>query len=267
MTTSKLKNNGLSGLVVAHNEEEVIEDALKSLHFCDEIIVCLDRCTDGTKTICSKYATKIIEGKECDGWEIEGKRRGIGIDACSNKWILELDADERITPELAKEIPETIANSEDGYYIIPIDNYVGNRLVKYGWAGSFGTNRAKKLFAKGCKVWGMQRAHPSLQLKGKEMELKNSIIHLVDKDINDMIDRLKRYTDWVGADMADKGHLPPFKNSVRRGLTRFYKSYFARKGYKEGRMGVLLALMAMMFIIISHIKAECELGAKYKNEQ
>lgn len=258
-------NLRLTGLMVVHNEEGVIEEALKSLHFCDEIVVVLDRCTDSTLEIVKKYANCIIEGGEAENFHVEGVRRNTGINACKGHWILELDADERISPELCTEIQTILkTQKEDGYYLVPVRNYVGDRWVKYGWAGSFGTNTVARLFAKGSKVWGKGLVHPSIELNNKLGRLTQPIIHLVDTDINDMIDRLKRYTDARAKDMAAEGELPPFRTSVRKGLTRFYKSYLGRKGYREGRMGFLLALMAMMFIILSHIKAEVELGARPK---
>ncbi len=250
----------LSALVVAHNEAEVIEDCLKSLVFCDEIVVVLDKCTDGTKAIAERYAHTLVEGS----WELEGERRNTGIDACAGDWILEVDADERIHPDLAIEITQHIQAAPEGYVLLPVDNYVGQRLVLHGWAGSFGTTRAKKLFKKGCKLWGAQRVHPSLELKGQEMRLGEDLapghrlIHLVDKDINDMLDRLKRYTDAAAADMRQSKRIPKFRTSIRKGLTRFYKSYWARKGYKEGRYGFLIALMAALFPILTHLKAELE---------
>ncbi|PPR14206.1 MAG: hypothetical protein CFH43_01067 [Proteobacteria bacterium] len=248
----------LSGLMVAHNEEEVIEEALKSLHFCDEIIVVLDRCTDQTASIAKKYATKVVEGGAGDNFHIEGVRRNTGIEACKGTWVLELDADERISPELATEIQKTVKTvGEKGYYLLPVHNYVGDRHVQYGWAGSFGTNSVARLFTKGSKTWGDGLVHPKVELHNRLGRLTKPIVHLVDKDINDMIDRLKRYTDARALDMASQP-LPKFRTTVRKGLTRFYKSYLARKGYKEGRMGFLLALMAMPFVILSHIKAEIE---------
>lgn len=255
----------LSGLMVVHNEEHIIEDALKSLHFCDEIVVVLDRCTDGTLDIVKKYADTIIEGGEAENFHVEGTRRNTGIEACNGRWVLELDGDERISPALADEIKMTLkTQQQDGYFLLPVRNYVGDRWVKHGWAGSFGTNTVARLFVKGCKTWGAGLVHPSITLHNNLGRLTQPIIHLVDTDINDMIDRLKRYTDARAKDMAAAGELPRFRTSVRKGLTRFYKSYLVRKGYKEGRMGFLLALMAMMFIILSHIKAEVELGAKPK---
>ena len=80
----------LSALVVAHNEEDDLETCLRHLHFVDEIVVLLDRCTDGSKAIAEKFAHKIIEG----AWEFEGERRNTGIDACTGPWIIDADADE-----------------------------------------------------------------------------------------------------------------------------------------------------------------------------
>ena len=87
----------LSALVVARNEEGQLAACLEALRFADEIVVVLDRSTDGSRAIASRYTQKIIEG----AWEVEGARRNTGIDACSGNWILEVDADERVTPELA----------------------------------------------------------------------------------------------------------------------------------------------------------------------
>lgn len=249
----------LSGLIVAHNEEQVIEGALKSLDFCDEIVVVLDRTDDGSVALAKKYATKVIEGGLDEGFEVEGVRRNTGIEACKGDWVLELDADERISPALADEIVQTIRyGQKQGYYLLPVHNFVGERHVQYGWAGSFGTNSVARLFTKGSKTWGDGLVHPKVELKNKLGRLTQPIIHLVDTDINDMVDRLKRYTDARAQDLAKEG-LPKFRTTLRKGLTRFYKSYFARKGYKEGRMGFLLALMAMLFVVLSHIKAEVEI--------
>ncbi len=240
----------LSGLIVAHNEEEMIEDALKSLEFCDELVVVLDKCTDGTKEIVKRYTSNILEGS----WDIEGERRNSGIDACAGPFVLELDADERVLPETAREIREVVNKGVEGSYKIRFDNYVGNRLVRYGWAGSFGKSAACCLFTKGSKVWGLQRIHPSLELKNYSHELAGHITHLVDRDLNDMIRRLSWYSDMRAIDMAEKP-LPPFRTVLRRSCHRFLKAIWGRKGYREGRMGVLLATMAALFQLFSYFKA------------
>ena len=84
----------ISALIIARNEERIIEDTLKSLSFVDEIVVVLDRSIDGTQKICKKYTTKIF----CGSWVCEGQRRNYGIRKCSSEWVLEIDADkERIS--------------------------------------------------------------------------------------------------------------------------------------------------------------------------
>lgn len=255
----------LCALLVVHNEEEVIEDALKSVTFCDEIIVVLDKCTDGTKKIAEKYATKLIEG----AWEIEGERRNLGIEACPEGWILEIDADERIAKPLKEEILKVLPTAPDGQYLLPVQNYIGKRYVKHGWAGVFGTTKAKKFFKKGCKWWGMERAHAPNKLQGKTMEFNREfaegegLVHLLDKDLDDMTDRLQRYSSWMAQDLRDKvargeREFPPLRNTIRRALTRFYKSYWHRKGYKEGKMGFHIAVMSALLIIFTDMKAQLE---------
>src|SRR4051794_22092242 len=90
----------LSGLVVVHDEAEQLAECLATLRFADEVVVVLDRCTDGSRDIAAAAGARLVEG----GWEREGDRRSAGIAACSGDWILELDADERVTPALAAEI-------------------------------------------------------------------------------------------------------------------------------------------------------------------
>lgn len=244
------QSNTLSGLVVAHNEEAMIEDALKSLDFCDEIVVVLDKCTDGTKEIVERYTSNIHEGS----WDIEGSRRNLGIEACSGPFVLELDADERVLPETAREIREVVNSGVEGCYKIRFDNYVGKRLIRYGWAGSFGKSAACCLFTKGSKIWGLQRIHPSLEMRDYRHELNGHITHLVDRDLNDMIRRLMWYSDMRAIDMAQKP-LPPFRTVLRRACHRFIKALWGRKGYKEGKMGFLLAVMTALFQLFSYYKA------------
>lgn len=249
-----MTNLKLSALVVAHNEEEHLDACLSALKFADEIVVVLDKCTDASKTIAAKYTDKLVEGS----WEIEGPRRHAGIDACVGDWILEVDADERVTDDLAGEIRSAIQDAPFGHFLIPYDNYVGERLVRYGWGGSWGVSATVRLFSKGAKVWGQQRIHPGVELKGERMWLKNRMVHLVDRDISDMIMRLDRYSTARARDLRASGDIGSFANNLRRLSSRFIKCYFGRKGYKEGHYGFLIALMAGLFPMLSYLKARLE---------
>lgn len=244
----------LSALVVAHNEEAQIGACLETLAFADEIVVVLDRCTDRTREIAGRFATQILDGS----WEIEGDRRNVGLDACGGEWILEVDCDERVTDALAGEVRAAIATATDGYFLIPFDNYVGERLVRYGWGASWGVSAAPRLSRKGCKRWGRQRVHPSLTLRGPKGRLQQRMIHYVDRDISSMIQRLDRYTTARAADLRQSGDAGSLSRNLRRIVTRFFKCYVGRRGYREGRYGFLIALFAALYPILSYLKATLE---------
>jgi len=244
----------LSALVVAHNEEAQIGACLDTLAFVDEIVVVLDRCTDGTKEIAARYTENIVEGS----WEIEGDRRNTGLDACTGDWILEVDCDERATEALAAEIRDIVTKENNGYFLIPFDNYVGDRLVRYGWGASWGVSAAPRLSRRGCKRWGAQRIHPSLTLKGPESRLTQRMIHYVDRDISAMIRRLDRYTTARAADLRQSGQPGSLAHNLRRIVSRFLKCYIGRRGYREGGYGFLIALFAALYPILSYLKATLE---------
>lgn len=244
----------LSALVVANNEEAQLADCLEGLAFADEIVVVLDKCTDGSREIAAGFTDRLVEGS----WEIEGDRRNTGIDACDGDWILEVDSDERVSTPLAEEIRRTVENAKSGYFLIPFDNYIGDKRVRYGWGASWGVSAAPRLFRKGHKKWGDQRIHPALELKGPKGTLENRMAHYVDRNISDMIARLDRYTTAKAADLRASGDIGSFGHNVRRIFSRFWKCYVARRGYREGPYGFLNALFAGLYPILSYLKARLE---------
>lgn len=244
----------LSALVVCRNEEARLAPCLERLGFADEIVVVLDRCTDGSKDIAARFTSRLIEG----AWPREGDRRNAGIDACGGDWILEVDGDEHVPEALGREVRAIIANAEPGYFLIPFDNYVGQHLVRYGWGAAFGVSAAPRLFSKGAKRWGPERVHPRLELKGAKRALTTPIAHYVDRDISDMLRRLDRYTSARAADLRESGEIGSLAANLRRIFSRFFKCYVGRRGYREGGWGLLVALLAGLYPILSYLKARLE---------
>lgn len=246
----------LTALVVAHNEERQLADCLAALAFADEIVVVLDRCDDRSREIAARFTDRLIEG----AWEREGPRRHAGIDACPGEWILEIDADERVPAPLAEEVRRVIADSAAAWHLVPVDNYVGARLVRWGWGGSFGRSAHAALFRKGAKIWGGQRVHPSVSLSGPQgATLAERIVHYVDRDISDLLRRLDRYTSAHAQDLRDSGDIGSYGRNLRRIPSRFWKCYVGRKGYREGPWGFLIALCAALYPILSYLKARLDL--------
>ncbi|MCW9034910.1 MAG: glycosyltransferase family 2 protein [Rhodospirillales bacterium] len=245
----------LSALVVAHNEEDKLAECLERLRFTDEIVVVLDKCTDGTKEIALKFTDRLLEGS----WEIEGPRRNAGIEFCTGDWVLEVDADERVPEALAKEIRQVIETTPYDWHEILVDNYIGDKLVRWGWGASFGKAAYPGLFKKGVKTWGDQRLHPRLKWRGpKGPMLTNRLDHYVDRNVSDMIRRLDSYTTARAKDMRENGEVGTFVRHLVRFFSRFFKCYVRRKGYTEGGYGFLIALFAGLYPLLSHLKAKLE---------
>ncbi len=245
----------LSALVVVHNEEARLAACLERLTFADEIVVVLDKCTDRSREIALGFTDRILEG----AWELEGPRRNAGIAFCQSDWVLEVDADEHVTQELAAEIRHCIASTRHDWHEILVDNYIGDRLVRHGWGASFGKAAYPGLFRRGAKVWGDQRVHPSLTWTGtKGPMLHARLKHYVDRDISDMIRRLDRYTSARAQDLRESGKLGNLPSNLRRLASRFFKCYVRRGGYKEGGYGLLIALFAGLYPLISYLKATLE---------
>ncbi len=244
----------LSALVVARNEEAQLADCLATLAFADEIVVALDRCTDGSQAIAERAGAKIVAG----AWTHEGPRRNAGIAACTGDWILEVDADERVPPELAAEIRAAIPGLGTGHFLVPVDNYVGDRLVRYGWGATFGVSSKASLFSRGSKHWGDGVLHASITLAGARRRLGTRLVHHVDRDLADMLGRFVRYTALRAQDLRESGRRESFGRNLRRVFTRFFKCYVQRKGYREGYYGFLIALLAGLYPLVSWLRWRLE---------
>lgn len=245
----------LSALVCARNEGARLDDCLSRLRFADEVVVVLDRCTDGSAAAARRWADKVIEGS----FPLEGPRRAAGLAACTGDWVIEVDADEWVGPELADEVRRTIETTPFAWHLVPIDNYVGDHVIRKGWGGSFGTSAVARLFRREAKRWGDQRVHPTSYLEGREgPRLKAAIHHKVDEDISDMIARLDRYTVLRAQDLVDKNAVGSVPSNVFRAWRRFWKCYVTRQGWKEGDWGFLIALMSALFPLLSVLRARLE---------
>lgn len=246
----------LSALVVAHNEEARLAACLEKLAFADELVVVCDKCTDSTPDIARRFGARVVEGS----WDIEGDRRNTGIQACTGDWVLEVDADEHVPPALAEEIRRVIQTTAYDWHELLVDNYIGDRLVRHGWGASFGKAAYPGLFKKGAKVWGRDRVHPSLKWTGRKGPmLANRVDHYVDRNISDMIRRLDSYSTAKARDLRDKGQTwGSTAANVRRLISRFFKCYVRRGGYKEGGYGFIIAICAGLYPLLSHFKAKYE---------
>ena len=241
-----------TAIIMAKNEAHQIERALQSLQFCAEILIFLDdkKSEQATIDLAGRYGASCI----IKSLKTEGQRRTAACQAAKFPWILELDADEEVTPECAAEIRAVLPSAEYGYFLIPFDNYIGTRRVRHGWGSTIGTAAKACLCAKGVKSWGDENQHPRVQLLGKRQWLKNRINHYIDDDLHDLFARLNRYSTNRAQQLMEQGRCESLGVTLWRAVVRFLRLYIRRGGYKEGIYGLTVAIAAGLYPLLSVLK-------------
>lgn len=249
----------LSIAIAAHNEESQLASCLETAKFADEIVVLLDRCTDRSKAIALQFTQNTVEG----AWPKEGQRRNALINACSQKWVLELDADERISESLKIELQAYAQQETHQAHMLLLHNYIGDHLVLHGWGPTcFGIPAKLSLFPNHTKHYDEHTldAHVPYQLScpvGPTLE--HPIIHHREKNVSEVLQRLDSYTTLRAREWrARPEKMDPLRSQIRRFFSYFYKSYVRRKGYKEGIYGLLIALCAALYFPLAYIKAQSD---------
>ncbi|MEA3489278.1 MAG: glycosyltransferase family 2 protein [Candidatus Omnitrophota bacterium] len=239
----------VSVVVITKNEEENISECLESAAWADEIIVVDDESTDATRDIAKGYTDKVFVRK----MENEGRHRNWSYAQASNPWVLSLDADERVTEELAGEITELLKNSP-GYkaYAIPRRNYIGNYWLRYG--GEYPAPQTK-LFLKDKFRYEEVEVHPRAFMQGDTGFLKGDIIHYSHKDITDYLRSLNAHTTLEAQKWYLSGRKMSFGHALWRTVDRcFYRRIFRKQAYKDGIYGLTVAVFSGMYQIVSYLK-------------
>ena len=244
----------VSVVILTKNEEEKIEDCLKSVWgWVDEIIVVDDESTDRTREIASKYADRVLVKK----MDIEGKHRNWAYSQAKNDWIFSLDADEVVTPELKREIEKVVETSacEFTHFTVNLRNYIGKKWVKYG--GWYPAPKVR-LFKKNKLKYEESEVHPRIITEGKCGHLKADLLHFSYKNFEELFNSLNRQTTleakkWfrIYKENPKKAHYKMnFFHVVWRMLDRFIRSFIIKKGFKDGFLGFVIAVNSSLYQLL-----------------
>ena len=248
----------LSVVIIAKNEEKNIVDCLASVYgWAGEIVIVDDESTDNTVEIARKYTDRIFVRK----MDIEGRHRNWAYAQAKNHWVLSLDADERLSAESKEEIAQLLksAPGEDGF-TIPRRNYIGDYWVRYGgWYPS----AQLRLFKKDKFRYEEVQVHPRAFMDGLCGHLKQDIIHYSYRDLEDFLGKLNRQTSWEARKWFDQKKPMRLGRFIWRTMDRFIRSYFVKRGYKDGFIGFAVAYFAALYQFMSYLKyRELILGKK-----
>lgn len=244
----------LSALVCVQNQDAQLNACLRKLSFCDEVVVVADRCTDRSQEIARRHGAVVIDGI----FPMESQRRQAGVEACTGEWILEIDPDELVDAALAWEIRFVLQTRRNGgdWYDLPIDNYVGETLVRDGWAGGLSDRAEPRLYKRGLKAWQPGRVNAPAALSGQSGgALKGAIRRSVGRDVGGLVERLNRMAALAAEDLADAGGKPALAGGALRGFGAFLAAYVARGGWREGRLGLLVAVLTGLYPLLAQLRA------------
>lgn len=241
----------VSVVVITKNEERNIEECLKTVTWADEIIVLDDYSTDRTVEIARQFTDQVYQRH----MDIEGKHRNYAYSLASNEWVLSLDADERVTPELAEEIASLLSSPQNtrGYngFTIPRRNYIGCYWLKYGgWYPS----AQLRLFRRDEFRYEEVEVHPRAFMEGPCGHLKADIIHYSYRDFADFLSKLNNQTDREAAKWFKEKRKINLVGCLRKMIDRFIKSYILKRGYRDGFNGFMAAYFNGLYQLMSYAK-------------
>ncbi len=238
----------LSVVIIVKDEEKRIADCLESVGWADEIIVVDDMSTDKTIEITKKYTDKVFQKK----MEIEGIHRNYAYSLAGNEWVLSLDADEKVSPELKDEIAKVISEgTECSVFAIPLRNYIGDYWVRRGgWYPAY----KDRLFRKGHFRYEEVDVHPRPIYDSKCGKLKGDIIHYSYEDFSELIESLNGQTSKEAQKWIMTGRKMSLAKALWRTADRFIRSFISKKGYKDGVVGLMVAWNSGLYQILSYAK-------------
>ena len=241
----------ISVVISAFNEEAMIEDCLKSVKdLADEIIFVDNTSSDDTVKIAKKYTDKIfIRENNPVNLNIN---KNFGISRATGDWIISLDADERLTPELAREIKKAALDKNFNGYDIPRKNIIFGKWIEHSiWWPDYNL----RLFRRGKGKFAARHVHEKLTVDGEVGKLENPMVHYNYQTVSQFINKLnKTYTESETENFLSSGKSLYWFDAIRWPVADFVKTFFLERGYKDGLHGLVLSLFQAFYALVFFAK-------------
>ncbi len=241
--------NRLSVITLTLNEAGNIGKCLESVRWADEIIVVDSGSTDGTLDLVRQYTGKVFTIK----WPGYGAARNFALSQATGNWVLWLDADERVTPELGEEIRRLLSGGDTapaGYAIGRRAYFLGRWIRHCGWYPS----RVVRLFQRERGSFTESRVHERLRLEGPVKETRNDLLHFTDPTLHHYVSKFNRYTTLGAEDLHAAGRRFRHVDLLVRPPIHFFKMYVLRRGFLDGIEGFLLSVLSSAYTFTKYAK-------------
>ena len=245
--------------IITKDEEANLPACLESVAFADEIVVVDSRSTDATVRVAESFQAVKPGGKEVRprvivrDWPGHVEQKNFAIDAATHDWVLSIDADERVSPELRGEIEATLSRREslaDGYTMPRKTFYLGRPILRGGWY----PDRKLRLFHRGRGRWGGTNPHDHVYVQGTVKELKGDILHFSYRSMADHLRTINSFTDVAAGEKLKKGVRFPLLRMIVHPPFKFLKMYILKQGFREGTAGFIVAVMGTFYVFLKYAK-------------
>lgn len=255
MTVSNLPRSSISAFVVCMNEEQQIRRCLESVKWCDEVVVIDSGSTDGTLAIVREYTDKVFH-REWTGY-VDQKR--YGLQQCSSDWVLNLDADEEVSVELKNEILKVLTQDKQsssggrrisGYFISRVVYFLGRWWRKGGWYPEYRLRLCRRLDT----TWIGVDPHEKASVSGATARIKGDLLHYTYDSLADQVHRINTLSSNAADTIIKSGQRTSMFEIFIRPVTRVFKFYILKRGYREGFAGLIVAWLEGLQVFLKYAK-------------
>jgi glycosyltransferase involved in cell wall biosynthesis len=239
----------VTAIIPCFNEAHNIEAALESVRWCDEILVVDSFSTDNTVSLAKKYTAKLLQREYINS----ASQKNRAIPEAAHEWILLLDADERVTPQLQAEIQEILAQDQisfDAYWIGRRNFFLGKEIRFSGWQ----RDKVIRLFKRDNCRYEEKQVHAEIITNGVVGKLNNKLLHFTYRDIHHYLEKWDRYSTWSANDAAKKIRNPNAFHFVVKPAFRFFKHYIVDLGFLDGYAGLIVCSLAAKGVFMRYVK-------------
>jgi glycosyltransferase involved in cell wall biosynthesis len=248
----------VSAVIIAFNEEADIARALRSIQWCDEVLVVDSGSSDRTAEICAAHGCRVLR-HEFSGY---GAQKAFAVRQAVNDWVFVVDADEEVSPELSDEILTKLEDAGDcrGFYV-PITTVLWDHVVR---DRTRHTKPKLRLFDRRFGNFQNELVHESVLLEGRTEQLQHRMYNYSYVDIADYFEKFNRYTSAAARECYLHGKRPSFVGAVARLPLTFFQLYFLRGFFQDGAVGLVWSLFSSLYPTVKFLKV-LELRRVYAN--
>jgi glycosyltransferase involved in cell wall biosynthesis len=229
------KTLSLSVIIITKNESAHIGGCLQSVAWADEIIVLDSGSSDDTVNLCRAVTNNVYE----TDWQGFGIQKQRALDKATGDWVLSIDADELVTPELKADIIEAMQTIDiNGFEIPRLSNYCGRQMRHGGWFPDY----VLRLFRRECGQFTNHVVHERIVVDGKIGRLNTPFLHDAFVDFEEVLHKVNTYSSLGAQLLHEKGVQSSLPKAIMKGGWTFMRTYFLKAAFLDGQQGLMLAI-------------------------